>query len=100
MFSTIIDVPLAVVNIAENTDCISVGNPGYGMVFMSNAFIFLLELIFILFFSISILQSASCNFVITGVMCSAFVFSNIKFPFVATAKHKKVPVSILSGIML
>lgn len=61
MFSITIDVPFATVSILANIDCISVGNPGYGIVFISTAFNFLGAINSILFFSISILQPASSN---------------------------------------
>ena len=70
MFSTITEVPLAIVNVLANIDCISVGNPGYGIVFILTAFSFLGECKYILFFPTSILHPASSSLFKIGVICS------------------------------
>ena len=98
MFSTTTDVPFAVVSILANIDCISVGKPGYGIVFISTALIFLVLFRIISFFSTSILQPHSSNFAIIGLIWFAFTFVNFKFPPVAAPMQRSVPASILSGI--
>src|SRR5699024_10339469 len=100
MFSTITDVPFATVKAVTNIDCMSVGKPGYGIVFISTAFNLLGVLISIVFFVSLNLQPASSSLCITGVIHVESMFFSIMFPFVIADKHKNVPASILSGIML
>ena len=100
MFSTITEVPLAKVSVTANIDCISVGNPGYGIVFISTAFSLLGAWISISFFLVFNTHPASSSLYIIGVIWLASICFNFRFPFVIAAKHKKVPASILSGIML
>ena len=52
IFSVTVEVPFATVNIDKNTDCISVGNPGYGKVFNSIPFNLLGAIKEILLFSL------------------------------------------------
>ena len=100
MFSTIIDVPLAIVKVVANIDCISVGNPGYGIVLISTAFGFFGASISISLLCIFNLHPVYSNLLITGVICSVSTFFKSIFPFVAAAIHRNVPDSILSGMML
>ena len=67
MFSIITDTPFEVTSIPPNTACMSVGNPGYGIVFISTAFSFLGACNKISSFFISNLQPHSSNFSSTGV---------------------------------
>ena len=94
------DVPFAYVNIAPKTGCKSVGNPGYGNVFNSTAFSFFGASISIKLFPASMLQPVSLNLCIIGVSCSGITLFILAFPPVTATAHKKVPASILSGIIL
>ena len=64
----IIELPFAVVNNVANIDCISVGNPGYGIVFILTDFNFFGAFICICLSSICSSHPASSNLSIIGII--------------------------------
>ena len=68
-------VPEEMVSIAMNCACMSVGKPGYGIVLMSTAFVFLSQCTRMPSTSSSISTPASLSFAMTGFRCSLIAFS-------------------------
>ena len=92
-------VPFATLRSDVICDCMSVGNPGYGWVFMSTG-----ETLFPLTLtdvsSSDISTPASLSFAVTGLRWSGTTLSMVMSPPVIAAATMKVPASMRSGIMV